>query len=285
MVFHDFLLHIFIVHAPDAVLNHQGAVDNVVAIVPQGVGKAHIGGAVDKHIVAPGAHDIQGRHHAAQHAVGIEDVLRCHSLHAVVPPVPGYDTFEVFLPGGKIAIGRMGSPGDDGLGDCGHRGEVHVRDPHGDQVIVLARLPGRMLHGDGIQPTPVHNGCKIVAHTGGSFFFFFSHYTSSRRNKQEELEKEAIRLPQKGTNRPGIRLRDGLFLGASAAELPVVTYRLRNDSAAGRRWAACRTGFQSCGRSLSSWPFLLFSPPHTPAPPSAAADGRPRSSFAGSAAA
>ena len=170
-IFLDFPLHILVVHAPDAVLvNLQRGVDNTIAVVLQCVGEADVGGGVNQHIVPPGAQHIQGADHAAQYAVGIGDVLRGHG-NAVVGFVPAEDGIKILLPGAEIAIGRMLGPLDDGLGHRGHRGEIHIRHPHGNQIEALpAGAVGaehgvpRSIHRNGIHSLPVQDGSKIIFH-------------------------------------------------------------------------------------------------------------------------
>ena len=73
----------------------QRAVDDSVAIVAQGPGKAHIGGGVEEHIVPSGAEHVQGADHAAQHAVLIADftsILNRKNMDAIAVDALGHGT-------------------------------------------------------------------------------------------------------------------------------------------------------------------------------------------------
>ena len=68
--------HVGVVHPPDAIfVLHQRGVDDVITVVGQAAGEADVGGAVDQHLVAPGADAVQCADDAAQHAVLVADGL------------------------------------------------------------------------------------------------------------------------------------------------------------------------------------------------------------------
>ena len=172
VVLHDLLLHVREVHAVDArLVLDQGAVDNVVAVVGQAAGKADVGGGVEQHVVAFGAQHVQGADNAAQHAVFIANALLGQAGDAVALLLPVDDGVVVIVAGGKVAEERMLDALGNGLGDGGHRGEVHVRHPHGDDVKALfgglGAVPAgdKPVHGDGVFPVPVDDAGKIVFHS------------------------------------------------------------------------------------------------------------------------
>ena len=168
-------LHIRIVHAPDPlVILYQGRVNQRIAVVPQSVGKPDIGGGVNQNLVAFGAEHVGQGHHAAQNAIYITNMLRGQSFHAVAAALPGADAVIVFVPGRKVAEKGMLQPLPYGLGNGGHRGEIHIRHPHGDQIEALLWGLGAgavlaQIHGQGIFSAAVINGCKIVFHGFPSF--------------------------------------------------------------------------------------------------------------------
>ena len=170
-VVHDLFFHVLKIHAPDIVfVFYQRAVDDVVAVVLQAVGKTDVGGGVQQDIVSAGAENVQRADNAAQHAVFIADALLCQAGDAVARFVPADDGSKIFLRGRKIAVGRMPGAGDDGLGNGGHSGEVHIRHPHGNGVEALLRSAGceagraQCIHGDGVFAAAVHDTGKIVFH-------------------------------------------------------------------------------------------------------------------------
>ena len=115
----------------------------LVAVVHQGMGEAHIGRGMDQDLVSLGAEDIGHGHHAAQDSVDIADVLRLQSLYPVAAALPGNDAVKVFLPGAEIAEQGVLQPLGHALHHRRHRGKIHVRHPHGDQVEALTGgMPG-----------------------------------------------------------------------------------------------------------------------------------------------
>ncbi len=169
----ELLLHVLRIHPPDAVLVlDQGAEHHVVAVVGQAGGESHIGGGVEQHLVAPGADAVQGRHHAAQHAVFVADVFLGKAGDPVALLLPADDGGEILLTGGEIAEGRMLDAVGHGLLDGGNGGEVHVRHPHGDGVKALPGCAGgkaghsaQTVHSDGVPAVAGQDGSKIVLHT------------------------------------------------------------------------------------------------------------------------
>ena len=174
-VLFELAVHVGKVHAPDAVLvQAQGRVDDAVAGVGERTGEADVGGAVEQHRVAGGGAGAHGGHQTAQNAVFVADGVCGQAGDAVALLVPAADGVEVLLPGGEVAVGRMGGPADDGLGDGGAGGEVHVGHPHGDGVkAVFGRAGGRTaaktVHRQSVHPPAVQNRSKIVSHTVDSF--------------------------------------------------------------------------------------------------------------------
>ena len=134
--------------------------DDVVAVVGQSVGETDVGGGVQQHIVALGAEDIHGGYHAAQDGVGVADVLMSHALHAVAVFVPIHNAVQIFLPRHEVTVGGVLGALNDGLGDGGRGGEIHVGHPHGNGVKALLRRTGgpgfsQQIHGNGIHTGPL----------------------------------------------------------------------------------------------------------------------------------
>ena len=173
-------LHVFKVHSPHIIrIFYERAVDNFVAVVLKRVGEADVGGAVNEHLVAPGAEGVQRRHHAAQDAIFVADVLLLESRNAVSDLVPADDGVKVFRRGSEVAEGGMLRALDHGADDGGDNGEIHIRHPHGDGVEAgkrgIGAEPGltHHVHGDGVLSPAIHDGSKIVFHRGAPFGCFF----------------------------------------------------------------------------------------------------------------
>ena len=144
----------------------------MVAVIFQAVGEANVGGAVQQHIVAPGAEHIQRADHAAQHTVFIADVLRPQAGYAVAGFLPADDAAVVFFRGGKVAVSGMGHTRLHGLHHSRNGGKIHIRHPHGDHIKALFRAAGAEAAGgayhvyrNGILAVAIHDGCKIVFHS------------------------------------------------------------------------------------------------------------------------
>ena len=173
LVVHDLFLHVLEVHTPDLILIHiHGGVNDVVAVILQSVGEAHIGRGVDQHIIAPGTHHIQGADHTAQNAVGIADVLALQTFHAVAVALPVDDGVVILITGQEIAVAGVLGTLDDGFGDGGRGGEVHVRHPHGNQVKAVSGLAGGIVHSQSVHAMAVDDGGKIIFHGNSPFCLF-----------------------------------------------------------------------------------------------------------------
>ena len=165
LMLHDFLLHVLKIHPPDIIFVHiHGRMDNVVAIVFQSMGEAHISGRMDQDVITLGAHHIQRADHAAQNAVGVADVLGFQTLHTVALLLPVDNGIVILITGPEIAVDGMLRALDDRFRDRGCRGKIHVRDPHGDQVKTFLRLSRRKIHCQSILAVTVQDGSKIVFH-------------------------------------------------------------------------------------------------------------------------
>ena len=166
----DLGLHVEEVHALHAVaVRLQGAGDDVIAAVFDGAGEADVGGGVDQHVVASGAHGGQGTHKPAQYAVFVADVFLLQPSDTIAALLPADDGVKVLIAGHKVAEQRMFQPLPDGLRHGGGRGEVHICYPHGDGVEALVGLEHRdLLHGvhrHGILAPAVIDGGKVEFHT------------------------------------------------------------------------------------------------------------------------
>ena len=103
-VFLQLPVHVLIVHAPDACLVPlQWGVHRHPAGVLKGVGKAHIGGGVDKDLLPRRGEGLQRGADPAQHTVFIADMLRQQALHAVARSLPADDAVKIGLRQGEIA--------------------------------------------------------------------------------------------------------------------------------------------------------------------------------------
>ena len=157
--------------------------DDVVAVIGQGGGEADIGGGVKQNVVTLGAENVQGAGDAAQNTVGIANVLALQTFHTVADIVPADDAVIVFLPGGEIAVGCVLRALDDGFGNGGAGGEIHIRDPHGNHIETIFGTCGaesggltHSVHRDGIHAPAVHNGGEIVFHLTALLLLFFWRY-------------------------------------------------------------------------------------------------------------
>ena len=100
----DLGLHVEEVHALHTVaVRFQGAGDDVIAAVFDGTGEADVGGGVDQHVVASGAHSGQGTHEPAQYAVFVADVLLLQPGDAIAALLPADDGVKVLIAGHKVA--------------------------------------------------------------------------------------------------------------------------------------------------------------------------------------
>jgi hypothetical protein len=107
------------------------------------------------------------------------NVLCFKAVSAVSSGLPADDGIEVFLPGSKISESRVFCTFDDGFGDCGSGGKVHVSHPHGYDIKAFAELslwgdtvrvcPG--IHCNGIHSSSVEYAFKIVFHICLRFSF------------------------------------------------------------------------------------------------------------------
>ena len=174
VLFGEVLFHVGVIHPPDAILVlHQRGVDDVIAVVGQAAGEADVGGAVDQHLVAPGADAVQCADDAAQHTVLVTDGLGGQTRDVVASLLPADDGAVVFGRRVKITESRVLDPLDDGLLDGGQADKVHVCHPHGDGIEAGLRCVGRKafaqpVHGDGVPAMAVGQGGEIVLHGSSS---------------------------------------------------------------------------------------------------------------------
>ena len=178
LVVDDLLFHVRKVHAHDVIfVGLQKAVDQMIAVILQRLGKADVGRSMDQHVVSPGAEYIEGADDPAQDAVGVADVLLLKALHAVALLLPADDGLIVFLPGIEVAVGRMLHTACDGLRDGGGGGEIHVGHPHGDGVKAVPggagghRIDAQGIYSNGVHAPALQNGSKIIFHGNSPFQF------------------------------------------------------------------------------------------------------------------
>ena len=125
-------------------------------------------------MITAGTEDIQGADKTSQDAVFVSDTIRIqagHCLRTVAGPLPSDDRVIIFLAGHKIPKGRMLQSLRHRLQDGGCRGEIHIRDPHGDHIKAFSRGLGRKavhfsnrIHSQRIVAAAVHNRGKIIFH-------------------------------------------------------------------------------------------------------------------------
>ena len=172
VVLGELALHVLKVHTPHApVVELKRAVDNAIARGLDGLGKADVGRAVDQHRIARLDIRAQRRHDTAQHAVFVADVLGRQAFDAITAALPFDDAVEIL--GARVKVAKHGMLGalNDVLLDRGHRGEVHVRHPHGNAVEALVGcirshtwdLTPRV-NGDGVHAVAVDKRAKVVFH-------------------------------------------------------------------------------------------------------------------------
>ena len=130
----DLFIHILGIHPPDAgFVPLQRTVDDMEAVAPDTVGKAHVGRAVKQHRVPRRREHLQRRDDASEDAVFVGDDVLGQIVHALAL-VPVDNGLVVGVTGREIAEGRVLRPRDDRvLNGAGCR-EVHVRHPHRDHV-------------------------------------------------------------------------------------------------------------------------------------------------------
>ena len=172
VVLSELALHVLKVHAPHAlIIELKRAMDNTIARGLNGLGKADVGRAVDQHRIARLDIRAQRRHDTAQHAVFVTDMFRAQTLDAIAATLPFDDAVKIL--GARIEIAKHGVLGtlNDVFLDRGHRGEVHVRHPHGNAIEALVGCvwshtgdlaPG--VNGDGVHAVAVYKRAKVVFH-------------------------------------------------------------------------------------------------------------------------
>ena len=191
MLVPELALHVVKIHPPDAVpIDEKGRGNDLIAVVFQCLGEAGVSGAVQQHLVALGAEDVQGAGDSAQDTVGIADLLRLQPLDPVSPALPGDDPVKIFLPGVEVSESGMLRPAHNGIGDDRHHWEVHIRHPHGDHVEALLRLCRWVVHRQSIHSPAVHYGGKIILHDRiPPAYLICVHYTAPAGLFQQEFTK------------------------------------------------------------------------------------------------
>ena len=173
-VFPQLLLHILVVHTPDAiVIPDQRAVHNAEPVGLQRPGKTRVGGRVQQHLIPLAAEHPQRRDKAADHAVFIADLRLGQPVDAVAVPLPVGNRRIIGRRGQKVAESRVLHPFAQRLNDTGRGGKVHVGDPERDRVKTgfgrVRRHAGNQpqtINGDGIFAVAVHNRGEIVFQGG-----------------------------------------------------------------------------------------------------------------------
>ena len=173
----DLGIHILVVHPPDAVfILDQWAVNDLIAVVLNAHGEADVGGAVQQHGITGGGIAGQCRDNTSQNAVFVADALFGQTLDIVAGLVPLNDGVKVFIGGLEVAVGRVLCTLDDGFGDGGDGGKVHVCHPHGNDIIAFLGQVGseaghraQTIDGGCVLAMAVHDGGEIVLHSKFSF--------------------------------------------------------------------------------------------------------------------
>ena len=134
----DLFLHIGQIHPEHPLLiPYQGGTHQAAAGIGNAVGKTGIVGQVDQYPLARLGQGLDGRHNGAHGGVLALDILRFQVGDAPAGPGPIHHRLGKAGVGITIAEGGMFQPLADGVGDAGRGGEVHIRDPHGDQGLIL----------------------------------------------------------------------------------------------------------------------------------------------------
>ena len=208
-------VHVRIVHAPHArLIPLQRRVDDGPPQALQGVGKAHIGGAVDQNRL-PGAG--QRLHHgadAAQDPVFIPDVPPLQAGYPVPRLLPADDAVIVGVRQPVVAEIGVAEPGLDGLQHRRRGGKAHIRYPHRDPGKARLGLHsgiGDHVQGQGIPSLPVQNGFKIILHGHPPFFM------SGRRNTRRVFSSTAVSTVSGGSRLS--RAISSMIRGSSREEL------------------------------------------------------------------
>ena len=131
---------------------------------------------MQQHGITGGGIAGQCRDNTAQNAVFVADALFGQTLDIVAGLMPLDDGVKVCISGLEVTVGGMLCTFDDGLGDGGHSGEVHVCHPHGNGIIAfLGQIGGEAGHraqtidGGCILAMAVHDGGEIILHSKFSF--------------------------------------------------------------------------------------------------------------------
>ena len=152
----QFPLQVLPVDFIDAIVVVERALQHPAAVVLDGVEKDVVDRGHCQHIL-PRRGELP--HHAGDgghHAGGEEQPLPLHPEPVPVPP-PAADGIVPRLRNVRVAVDAVGGPGLDGRLDLRRRGEIHVRDPHGQ--LSLPHIPL-----GGVGAPAVQNLVKVVSH-------------------------------------------------------------------------------------------------------------------------
>ena len=191
----ELFVHVGVVHAPHTgFVLYQRAVHDLVAVVLQAEGEADVGGAVQQHRVAGRRKAAKRCQHAAQHAVLVADARFRQAGDAVAGRMPPDDGSVVLLGGVEVAVGRVLRAPDDGGGNGGHGGEIHIRHPHGNDIEALfgrirRKAGAKAIHGNGVFAVAVHDGSEIVLHGGADLSVKRCFHFNSVRAKGQATKK------------------------------------------------------------------------------------------------
>ena len=107
MIFLDLLIHIFVVHSPNAFfISVQLRVNDLTAVVGDGTSEADVGGGVDQDGLTRSSEGLQSGSNAAQNAVLVADSFLGHlSMMSVSMPLD--DCIIVIIRNREVAVQRM----------------------------------------------------------------------------------------------------------------------------------------------------------------------------------
>lgn len=128
------------VYAVVAVLINEGTLVNPAAVVAYRREEAVIDGSLDQHLVAGTREGLDDGRERRDHAGGVDDCARVDGP-AVARAEPVADSGVVFLADKGVAEDALVDTAAQGIGDAGSGPEVHVGNPHGQDVGVIGRVP------------------------------------------------------------------------------------------------------------------------------------------------
>ena len=177
VILDNLLLHILIIHTPNAVfISHKIAENHFPSVIVHGSGKSDISRRVQQYRLARRGKRLKRRGHAAQHSVLVTDAFLCKSFHAETIFMPSDNTVEILIRKHKITKMGMFQTFTDRFKNRRQRWEIHIRHPHGNhrksfRYLCIRNRNG--IHSNCVMTFTVQNRRKIVLHTQNPFCCIF----------------------------------------------------------------------------------------------------------------